>query len=59
MSSTMDRAPSEKWTRDNMHRAKPNATTKKARDEMFRARQNAREQDKDRMTLKPILSCEV
>ena len=29
MSATMDLAPSEKLARDNMHKAKPDATTKK------------------------------
>ncbi|RKU06139.1 hypothetical protein C6503_26330 [Candidatus Poribacteria bacterium] len=44
MPLTMDRAPSEKLARNNMHRTKPNAI-KKVRDETFRARQNARGHD--------------
>ncbi len=34
-------------------------TTKTARDEVLRAKQNARGHDKDRITVKAILSCEV
>ena len=39
-------------------RVNPNAT-KKTRDETLRARRGARRHDKDRTTLKSILSCEV